>query len=374
MLIPETPAESCFASSGTVRSLVTRRAFGLAALATVASLVGCATSTEQSPTDVDRGNSALFAVPPSSSQIAFDAGSLNPGTTRALNGRDGFILHNAATGELQYWPVRWGGTYPVNLAVRTKVVPFDAAADGGDALAAAPWAPVGANDFNRDGEQDVLFRNATTGELSIWYMVGASRIARATVDADLDGGDARALAPWRVTGTGDFDGDGNRDIVLHNDDTRETHIWYMRGASRLRREVVIDDQGQADLVGPPWNLVTSGDIDVDGHPDLLWNNSATGEVAVWFMDENVHRRSGTYVGSNSGSPYVRPPEQVVGLYSLHSSSLGDLVGFDPTTGSFGIRWIGRYQTGQLVSYSRGYLVDPARNGVVAPPGWSVAPR
>ncbi len=377
MNILQNPAESSFASPGprgSRRSRLALGGLGLIALAIAAALVGCTTSTEQAPTDVEQGKSSLFEVPPSSGPIAVDPGTLGGGTTRALKGRDGFVLHNATTGELQYWPVRWGSPYPASLAVRTKVVPFDAVADGGDALAPAPWAPVGANDFNRDGELDVLFRNATTGELSIWYMVGASRIARATIDADLDGGDARALAPWRVSGTGDFDADGNRDIVLHNDDTRETHIWYMRGASRLRREVVIDDQGKADLVGLPWNLVAAGDIDADGHADLFWNNLATGEVAVWFMDENVHRRSGTYVGSNSGSPYVRPPEQVVGLYSLHSGSLGDLVGFDPTTGSFGIRWIGRYQTGQLVSYYRGYLVDPARNSVVALPGWSVAPR
>lgn len=375
MNILQNPAESSFASPGHRRSFRSRPALGglgLIALATAAALVGCTSSTEQAPTDVEQGKSSLFEVPPSSGPIAVDPGTLGGGTTRALKGRDGFVLHNATTGELQYWPVRWGSPYPVSLAVRTKIVPFDAVADGGDALAPTPWAPVGANDFNRDGELDVLFRNATTGELSLWYMVGASRIARATIDADQDGGDARALAPWRVAGTGDFDADGNIDIVLHDDDTHETHIWYMRGASRLRREVVIDDQGHADVVGPPWKLVTAGDIDADGHADLFWNNSATGEVAVWFMDDNVHRRTGTYQGMNSGNPYVRPPEQVVGLYKLHSGR--DLVGFNPTTGGVGIRWIGTDQTGQLVSHYRGYLVDPARNDIVAPPGWSVAPR
>lgn len=372
MNILQNPAESSFASPGPRRSRFALGGLGLLALATVATLAGCTTSTEQAPPDVEQGKSSLFEVPPSSGPIAFDPGTLGGGTTRALSGRDGFVLHNATTGELQYWPVRWGTPYPVSLAVRTKIVPFDAVADGGDALAPAPWAPVGANDINRDGELDVLFRNAVTGELSVWYMVGASRIARATIDADQDGGDARALAPWRVAGTGDFDADGNIDIVLHNDDTHETHIWYMRGASRLRREVVIDDQGHADLVGPPWKLVTAGDIDADGHADLLWNNLATGEVAVWFMDDNVHRRSGTYQGMNSGNPYVRPPEQVVGLYRLHSGR--DLVGFNPTTGWVGIRWIGTNQWGQLISYARGYLVDPARNDIVAPPGWSVAPR
>jgi hypothetical protein len=369
MNILQTPAESSFALPVPRRSRLGLGALCFLALATAATLVGCTTSTEQAPTDVEQGQSSLFEVPPSSGQIAFDPGILGGGTTRAMNGRDGFVLHNSTTGELQYWPIRSGSPYPIRFVVRTKIVPFDAVADGGDASAPAPWAPVATNDFNGDGERDVLFRNASTGELSVWYMVGASRIARATIDADADGGDARALSPWRVTGTGDFDADGNRDIVLHDDDSHETHIWYQRGASRVRREVVIDDQGQSDRVGPPWRLVSVADIYLDGHPDLIWNNTTTGEVAVWIMDGNVHRRTETVGGFKEGAPSVRPPWQVAGLFNLHEETSLDLVRFNTQSGWIGIRPLG----GLTADYSND-LVDSARNGVSAPPGWTLVPR
>ncbi len=373
MNILQNPAESSFASPGPRRSRRSRLALGglgLIALAIAAALVGCTTSTEQAPTDVEQGKSSLFEVPPSSGPIAVDPGTLGGGTTRALKGRDGFVLHNATTGELQYWPIRSGLPYRFDDVVRQRVVSFDAVADGGDATAPAPWEPVATNDFNRDGERDVLFRNASTGELSIWYMVGASRIARATIEASMDGGDALAVAPWRVVGTGDFDADGNRDIVLHSDDTHETHIWYLRGASRLRREVVINDLGHADLVGPPWKLVSVADLYLDGHPALLWNNTTTGEVAAWSMDANVHRGTGTFVGAFKRlAPNSRPPWQVAGIFNLHSESSNDFVEFNARDGRISVR----PARGLTVDYSC-QLIDTANNGVSTPPGWTLAPR
>ena len=67
------------------------------------------------------------------------------------------------------------------------------------------------NDFNNDGRGDILWHNASTGESQIWFMSGSSRIGRATVDADRDGGGALVGLPWSIVGTNDFNQDGTAD-------------------------------------------------------------------------------------------------------------------------------------------------------------------
>jgi hypothetical protein len=36
--------------------------------------------------------------------------------------------------------------------------------------------------------------------------------------------------------------------------------------------------------GPSWKLVGSGDFNNDGHSDLLWQNTSTGQVSIWEMN------------------------------------------------------------------------------------------
>jgi hypothetical protein len=79
-------------------------------------------------------------------------------------------------------------------------------------------------DFNKDGNVDILLRNTSTGENYVWYMNGATITGGAYLErvSDLN---------WTIAGTGDFNKDGNVDILLRNTSTGENYVWYMNGAT-----------------------------------------------------------------------------------------------------------------------------------------------
>ena len=77
---------------------------------------------------------------------------------------------------------------------------------------------------------------------------------------------------------GDFNGDGKADLVWCNSATGEVAVWLLDGPTLL----------SAALVGAPvdraWLPVGVGDINGDGKADLVWRNSLSGQVAVWFLN------------------------------------------------------------------------------------------
>jgi hypothetical protein len=86
------------------------------------------------------------------------------------------------------------------------------------------WAVAGAGDFDGDGKADILWRNQTSGQNSIWFMNGAAMTSGPLITAMADMG-------WSIAGTGDFDGDGKADILWRNTATGQDAIWFMNGAT-----------------------------------------------------------------------------------------------------------------------------------------------
>ncbi len=87
------------------------------------------------------------------------------------------------------------------------------------------------SDFNGDGKSDILWHNSATGSNSIWLMNGTTISGGATNFAtvtDLN---------WGIAGVGDFDGDGKSDILWRNGVTGEISIWFMNGATILSQPV-----------------------------------------------------------------------------------------------------------------------------------------
>jgi hypothetical protein len=118
----------------------------------------------------------------------------------------------------------------------------------------------------------------TTGQLIVWYMNGTSQKSASGVFATLP-------ANWRVAGMADFDGDGHPDLVLENFITGQVEIWYLTGAGGT----LIKLQGLvfATVSNTAWQIVSTGDMNGDGHPDLTWHNTVTGQTIVWLMGGTI---------------------------------------------------------------------------------------
>jgi uncharacterized repeat protein (TIGR01451 family) len=175
------------------------------------------------------------------------------------------LWRNTNTGRTTIWYMEgstWNGGY----------------ADVEPTLADPDWSIVGVADFNNDNNPDLLWRNASTGRTTIWYMTGPT----------WNGGYADVLPTlsdpnWSIVGIADFNGDSNPDLLWRDSVSGRTTIWYMTGP--------IWNGGYADVMptlsDPDWQIVAIKDFNVDGSPDLLWRNSSSYRTTVWYMDGPV---------------------------------------------------------------------------------------
>ena len=177
------------------------------------------------------------------------------------------------------------------------------------------WRIVAARDFNRDGRPDLVWQNDVTWEVVVWYMGGPQ-------GNSLLGGNGLAstdVAGWRVVGTGDFNGDGKPDLVWQNDFTWEVVVWYMGGP---QGNSLLGGNGLASTDVAGWRVVGTGDFNGDGKPDLVWQNDFTWQVVVWYMGGP---QGNSFLGGNGLASTDVAGWRVVGTGDFNGDSKPDLV-------------------------------------------------
>jgi hypothetical protein len=152
------------------------------------------------------------------------------------------------------------------------------------------WKAIGSGDFNDDSKSDILFQS-TNGLVSIWELDGTDVIGGA---GTLVG--SNPSTSWKAKGSGDFDGDGNSDILFQHTNGAIS-IWQLDGTD------VIGGLGTyvGSNPGPSWQVRGTGDFNADGNSDILFQHT-NGSLSIWEMaGSTVIGGIGTYVGSNPGS-------------------------------------------------------------------------
>lgn len=135
------------------------------------------------------------------------------------------------------------------------------------------WKAIACGDFDKDGKADILFQN-TDGTLAVWLMNGLTLSSVATLTPSNPG------KGWNAVGVADINGDKNLDIVFQNTDGTLA-VWYLQKTTQLLLSALLDPAtpGSAD-----WRVVGTTDLNGDGKSDLLLQNRATGDVALWYMN------------------------------------------------------------------------------------------
>jgi hypothetical protein len=135
------------------------------------------------------------------------------------------------------------------------------------------WRIRAVADLNHDGRADLIWRHQGDGRIAVWFMDG-NRMISGTL---LTPGQVDDLG-WDIVGAGDFNGDDEWDLVWQHADGRIA-VWLMHGT----------ELADGSLISPPqvsdtsWRIRGAGDINGDGHCDLIWQNEADGRVAAWLM-------------------------------------------------------------------------------------------
>jgi hypothetical protein len=210
------------------------------------------------------------------------------------------------------------------------------------------WKIAGRADFNRDGDEDLLWHHRQTGSLAIWLMQGTRILQQVRPSSaqvsDLD---------WRVVGTGDLNGDGAADILWHHARTGTVVGWLMQGST------VIQGTAFASVGDTNWRIVGTGDVNRDGHLDLLWHHQTRGLLAVWLLD-GLNILQGVTLAGGPDQPW-----NVVALEDMNGDGSLDILWQHRTLGYLGL-WV---MDG--VTHVRTTMLTPEQVGDM---NWRITPR
>lgn len=139
----------------------------------------------------------------------------------------------------------------------------------------AVWAPGQAGnglrfDVNVDGRADITLRNPTTGLTRAWILdSNLNPTSRDIIYTGLD---------WDIVGTGDFNRDGEADYLWSQASTGRVHMsMFIRGNYFAPREMRGAPRTSLVVAGV-------ADMNGDYTPDMIWRDTSNGEQGIWLLN------------------------------------------------------------------------------------------
>ncbi|MGG6267907.1 FG-GAP repeat domain-containing protein [Leptolyngbya sp. AN03gr2] len=188
------------------------------------------------------------------------------------------------------------------------------------------WQITGLADFNNDGSSDILWQNRRSGEVVLWFLNQTSVSSGSIVGST-------GASNWHIQGITDFNNDGNPDLVWYNTSSAETVYWLFSNG-RPFHGALLNQAPSTD-----WKIAGIGDFNGDNSSDLFWRNDRTGETQFWLYSgtQRTQVRSGTPIASSW---------QAISATDLNGDRTTDLLWRNPSTGEL-LAWF--VQNGSLNS-------------------------
>ena len=232
---------------------------------------------------------------------------------------DGFsdlVWHNQATGQIAAWTLygpQVTSTYYLN---------------GGRGVDTS-WKLQGSGDLDGDGHADLLWRH-NDGRLAAWMMRAGSLLS-GSVLVYPGGVTARQHdRNWLIRGLGDLDGNGRSDVIWQHASDGSVAVWFMDGLNIVRTS----EMSLSSATDPDWRIAGSGDINGDGRADLIWQHPGTGRLAAWMM------RGATVVAQAHLSQFTSDLNwSVRGVGDVNGDGYADLLWQNTTTGALGVWYL-----------------------------------
>ncbi len=176
------------------------------------------------------------------------------------------------------------------------------------------WEFQGTGDFNADGNSDVLIRHKTAGSWYVYFMDGAQIGSRGSMPIDKN----LEMATQAIA---DFNSDGYPDLLLRNTQTGEWQIALL-GFRKVLEYVPLPIMTKA----MSWEVATVQDMDDDGNPDILIRNNISGSFYIYMFEstEIVYRRSVKDISPGGGNA-IEKEEQIVAITDFDGDNKPDVL-------------------------------------------------
>jgi hypothetical protein len=137
---------------------------------------------------------------------------------------------------------------------------------------------VGAGDTDGDGDDDLLWYRPSDGRTILFEMENNAKVSQNWVGDFLQ-------TSYRPIGLGDVDGDGDDDLWwVRTDQTNfeSVVVWWFENNTR---NIATDVDWLNAYYNDNYEPRAIGDFDADGDDDLIWYNTATGNVVYWDVED-----------------------------------------------------------------------------------------
>jgi hypothetical protein len=178
------------------------------------------------------------------------------------------IFYSRSLGILVYWETDATGGITNGGAFTSSAAP------SGQGTGPNAWKVAAVADFTGDNKVDILWQQDNGGFTVLWKLNG-------TV-VDLVGSKAlpAMAASFAVAGTGDFNGDGIKDVVWRDNAANITRFWSFNTSGT---PVQTADNG-ALVGGSNFQIQGIADINGDGKSDILWRDQGSGRTVLWNLN------------------------------------------------------------------------------------------
>ena len=145
------------------------------------------------------------------------------------DGKPDFLLRNTSTGLAFLW--YFNNAAPVGDQYLFTIDPS--------------WKVEAVADLNLDGQPDLVFRNNSSGLAFAWYtQTGAGGTSLGASSPPIF-----SIDPvWEIVQMADWNGDGKPDLLFHNASTGVVFVWYLNGTTLTTSDYVTQ-------IDPVWEIV-----------------------------------------------------------------------------------------------------------------------